>query len=392
MRRMSKLSLFVVICLLLFGRVTPTLAQENQPQTLSPDLTLFTQYPAQEIAIGDTVTINLTLRSDDQSQIVRLEVRDLPEDWLASFRGGGRIIQSAYVEPENPTLVDLRIEPAANVEAGSYTFEVLAQSDSGQVTLPLELIVKDQLPPSMTLDIDLPTLRGAPDTTFRFNATLQNEGDADLDVNLLADAPRGLLADFKLNGQSVTSIPLAANETKNLSIEVQVFPEMPAGAYEIDVVARGGEAEATTTLIADVIGDSRVEVNAPDGRLSEQISAGQTTPITLILSNTGTSPAQNITLSAAPPTGWTVEFEPAQIAEIAGGETVNVTANIQPSNQAIAGDYVVNITAQPEEGRSDTAEFRITVMTSTLWGIVGVVLIAIAVFGVGLAVMRFGRR
>ena len=48
--------------------------------------------------------------------------------------------------------------------------------------------------------------------------------------------------------------------------------------------------------------------------------------------------------------------------------------------------------AQPQDGAAKTADFRITVMTSTLWGIVGVGLIAVAVVVVGLAVMRFGRR
>jgi uncharacterized membrane protein len=48
--------------------------------------------------------------------------------------------------------------------------------------------------------------------------------------------------------------------------------------------------------------------------------------------------------------------------------------------------------ARPDEGASESTEFRVTVLTSTLWGLVGVALIAVAVFGVGMAVMRFGRR
>ncbi len=40
----------------------------------------------------------------------------------------------------------------------------------------------------------------------------------------------------------------------------------------------------------------------------------------------------------------------------------------------------------------ETAEFRITVRTSTLWGVAGIALIALAVGVVGLAVVRFGRR
>jgi uncharacterized membrane protein len=48
--------------------------------------------------------------------------------------------------------------------------------------------------------------------------------------------------------------------------------------------------------------------------------------------------------------------------------------------------------AQPNEGTAKSADFRITVQTSTLWGIAGIGLIAVAVVIVGLAVVRFGRR
>jgi uncharacterized membrane protein len=97
-------------------------------------------------------------------------------------------------------------------------------------------------------------------------------------------------------------------------------------------------------------------------------------------------------LSASQPAGWKVEFDPKQIAEVPAGKQVEVTANIQPADQAIAGDYVVTVRAKPEDGPAKPADFRITVLTSTLWGIVGIGLIAVAVVVVGLAVMRFGRR
>jgi uncharacterized membrane protein len=53
---------------------------------------------------------------------------------------------------------------------------------------------------------------------------------------------------------------------------------------------------------------------------------------------------------------------------------------------------MVTVRAKPAQGATEIAEFRITVKTSTLWGIVGVGLIAVAVAVVGFAVMRFGRR
>jgi uncharacterized membrane protein len=381
--------------LLLAGGVSPALAQEGQqdpPQT-PPGLTVFTKYPAQEAAIGETVTFGLTVRNGTAPDIVRLELQDLPDGWTASFRGGGRIIQSAYVEPQNDSSVDLRIEPLADVAAGTYKFTVLAQGQGNErVTLPIELIVKEKLPPSLTLESDLPTLRGTPSTTFRFNASLKNTGDQDLSVNLVADAPKGLDVSFKLTGQDVTSIPVGANETKRIDVEVKPFPDMPAGEYPVKVTAQGGDTQTELALTAVVTGQPELTVSAPDGRLSGQAYVGETTPLKLVVQNTGSASARNIQLTASQPAGWKVEFDPAQIAEVASGQQVEVTVNVQPSDQAVAGDYVVSVRAQPEDGPNKSTDFRITVLTSTLWGIVGVALIAVAVAVVGLAVSRFGRR
>jgi uncharacterized membrane protein len=64
---------------------------------------------------------------------------------------------------------------------------------------------------------------------------------------------------------------------------------------------------------------------------------------------------------------------------------------LTPSSKAIAGDYMVTLSAVGD-GTSRTSDFRVTVETSTIWGIVGLVVIAASVVVLSLAVMRFGRR
>lgn len=396
MRRIWTVSLFLALFLLVTYSAAPALAQDGDPPqsiATTQDLTFFTLYPAQEVAIGENVTFNFTLRTGATPQVVQLETQNLPEGWAATFKGGGRVIEAAYVEPENDTKLDLRIDPPKDVAAGTYKFSAIAQGENGQqVTMPIELVVKDKLPPSLEFSVELPTLRGNPSTTFRYNATLKNEGDEDLSVNLVADAPPGFQVDFKLSGQDVTSIPVAANETKRLSIEAKPFPDMPAGAYPISVLAQGGATQANLSLTAEVTGQVELNVTAPDGRLSGQAYVGNVTPLKVVVQNTGSAPAHNVEINADQPAGWEVKFEPKTIPEVGAGNQVEVTANIKPADQAVAGDYVVTVRAKPDEGASKSADFRITVLTSTLWGIVGVGLIAVAVVVVGLAVMRFGRR
>ncbi len=370
----------------------PVLADPGPQATVVQGLSLFTNYPAQEVAIGENVTLALTLRTDSRPQITQLQVKDLPDGWVATFKGGGRIIGSAYVEPENDTKVDLRLDTPKDVAAGVYHFTVIARSDEDQAQLPVELTIAEKLPPSMDLSVELPTLKGGPDATFRYNTTLKNEGDQDTTVNLVADAPPGFQVDFKLSGQDVTSFPLAANESKKLSVEAKAFPDIPAGTYPISILAQGSDAQATIEVTAEVTGQPDLKVTAPDGRLSGQAYVGDVTPLKLIVQNNGSAPARNIELSASSPSGWQVDFEPKQLAEVDAGKQTEVTVNLHPADQAIAGDYVVTVRAKPEDGPTKSADFRVTVLTSTLWGIVGVGLIAVAVVVVGLAVMRFGRR
>lgn len=393
MRRLGPLALLLSIALLSSLLVAPAFAQDDSPpQATAAPLTLFTRYPALEAAIGETVSIPLTLQTGTVLQIVRLSVQDLPEGWTASFKGGGRAVEAAYVLPDNDASVDLRVEVPKDAVADTYRFTVVADGEDGDARLPIELTIEEKLPPSLAFTVDLPTIRGAPTATFRYDVTLKNEGDQDLSVNLLADAPAGFQVAFKLSGQDVTSLPIAANETKRLSVEVKAFNEIAAGPYSIDILAQGGEAEASTTLTADVTGQPDLSVTTSDGRLSGQAHAGQVTPLKVVIQNNGSAAARDIQLSASQPNNWSVEFTPAIIAQLQAGEQVEVTANLKPAEQSVAGDYMVTVRARPSEGASKSADFRITVRTSTMWGVVGVALIAVAVAVVGLAVARFGRR
>ena len=57
----------------------------------------------------------------------------------------------------------------------------------------------------------------------------------------------------------------------------------------------------------------------------------------------------------------------------------------------IAGDYMVSVRANGS-GASDHANFRVTVRTSTLWGVAGLGVIGASALMLGFAVTRYGRR
>jgi uncharacterized membrane protein len=363
------------------------------PQTESGNLMLFTAYPAQEVRAGESVSISLELRGVNVSpQIVQLDLRDVPDGWRATLQGGGRVVRSVFVDPESTQKVNLNVEFPDNVTDGAYRLTVIARGQGVQAQLPLEFIVGSSLPPRLSATVDLPIVRGTPNSTFTYRLKVKNDSDQDAPINLDFEAPTGFTVTFREAGQEVTSVPIKAGQTGNIDVNVRTERETPAGEYPILVRVRSDQAADEVNLTAAVRGNFELALTAPDGRLSGRATAGQETPLELILRNTGTAPATEVRLEASSPAQWSVSFEPAVITGLAPDAEVQVKALIKPPDKAIAGDYMVTLRAVPTGGSSESVEFRITVETSTWWGIVGLVLIAAALGVVTLAVSRFGRR
>jgi len=358
-------------------------------------LVVSTPFPALTVKAGEGINLPLTLKSYGlPPAYLRLRLEGVPEGWTAAFLGNGRVVEAVFLPPDGSASLTLKVEVPSGTPEGAYAMEVVAEGKGIRAELPIVLTVGKVLPPSLKLEVELPVLKGTPTTAFRYRASLKNESDQDLLVGLLAEAPEGFEVTFKpqFSGQEVTSLPVKAGETKNLDIEVSPPPKAPAGEYAIRVIARAGEAKASLDLKAIVTGRPELSIATPDGRLSGRAYAGKASPLKLVIKNRGSAEARNVELSSFEPSGWEVSFEPRTIASIPAGEKAEVTAKIKPSAKAIAGDYMVTITARPQNGTSESADFRITVLTSTMWGAVGVGVVALALGFLALAMVRFGRR
>ncbi|HYC07890.1 MAG TPA: NEW3 domain-containing protein, partial [Candidatus Binatia bacterium] len=126
---------------------------------------------------------------------------------------------------------------------------------------------------------------------------------------------------------------------------------------------------------------------------------GSPTNLTLTVANTGSGTLTNIKLSSTPPTNWTVTFGPSPvvqgdtIASLDPNKSQDITATITPASDAITGDYVLTITATASESAATAStDFRITVVTSLIWGLVAVVIIVLVLVGLFYVFRRYGRR
>jgi uncharacterized membrane protein len=151
------------------------------------------------------------------------------------------------------------------------------------------------------------------------------------------------------------------------------------------------DATVTTDLSLEITGQPKLELTGRDGSVSGRAVAGTEASIPVSVTNTGTAPAEDVELSGTGPSGWKVSFEPKTLDRVAPNETKQVEARVTPAVNAIAGDYMTTLRATAR-GESASSNFRIAVSTSTLWGIVGIGIIGIALLVLVGAVARFGRR
>lgn len=362
-----------------------------------PDLQglwLTTAYPAVTERVGDDIRLDLSLQNKNQPPArVEFAVTGLPDGWTYEIDGGGKPVTAAMVQPDATQSLTLKVTPPKDAKTGTYAFTVTGKTDAEALQLPITLTLSEAKPASVTLTPKLPALRGSPTSSFDFDVDLKNDGAADETYNLLAQAPAGFEVTFKeaYGSQELTSIPVKAGETKSLKLSVKPPSDVAAGQYEVDAAVASPSANSQTKLALVVTGQPQLSLGGPEGRLSGDATAGHERTFKFTLHNGGSAPAKDVAMSASPPGGWKVTFDPEKIDAVDPNQDVDVSVSMTPSDKAIAGDYVVNVRASGE-GASDSAAFRVTVLTSTLWGIVGLVVIGAAVIVLAVAVTRYGRR
>jgi len=353
-----------------------------------------TPYPSFSVASSESVTLDLTVHNSGlPPQRVALEIKTGPDGWGRAFLGDGKRIDSVFVAPDGTAAVKLRLEPPENAGQGTYRFDVAVQGTESSFALPIDLTIGNVLPPKMTLRPELPVLKGSPSSEFKFKLKVKNEGGSDAVARMEAAAPPAFQVKFmeEFGSQELTSFPLKPGEEKTVSAKVELPQSTKAGAFPVAVQVSTGQASAQARLQVEVTGAPRLTVSGAGERLSADTIAGEATPADVILTNTGTAPARNVKLTASEPSGWKVAFDPPALDLLPPGGTETVKATVTPAARAIAGDYMVKISANGDEV-SASSDFRMTVRTSTLWGIVGVLVIAAAMVVLVLAVVRYGRR
>ena len=380
------------LALLVVANAMPAGAQDTPPPVKG--MFLLTDYPAVTVRPGTTTTVNLRLRNYAlPPERFTLSVNNVPAGWTVTLLGGGQPAGAAMVATNDSTTLQLRLDVPANAAMGTQNLTVTAKGQSTELSLPVSVTLAKDLPAKLAVEPELPSLRGTSKSNFEYQLKVKNDSGRNLVIALAAQAPQNFETSFteQYGSQELSSLPVEAGQSKTVKLKVRPPSTIGANRYPVSVKATAEDATADASVALEITGSPKLSMAGRDGVLSARAEAGKEASIPIVVTNTGTAAADEIELSSSAPSGWKVTFEPKTIDRIAPGANKEVQALVTPPEKAIAGDYAPTFNAAAR-GETANTQFRVAVGVSTMWGAIGIGIIAIALLIMVGAVARFGRR
>lgn len=360
---------------------------------ISSGLTMSTSYPGISVKAGDSISFTLDFTNSGSGELANLSTSSLPDGFEGYFQGNGHTVSSVYVKNgESDGLLTYTVNVPDTASDGDYKITLYAKGSSRSAALTLNLNVSELDLGASTLTSDYQEQEGASGTTFKFSSTLNNNSTEDQSYALSADAPDGWNVSYTASdgSTSVSAIDVDGASSSAFTITVTPPDNVDAGDYTIPITAASANESLSMDLKVTITGKYSISMTTQNETLSFDAKANKKTAVVLDVTNNGNVALTDINLTASAPTDWTVEFSESSIDSLDAGATKEVTAYVTPAQSSISGDYVVNMTATAKE-TSNTANFRVTVETQTVWGVVGIVII-VAIFACLYEVFRkFGR-
>jgi uncharacterized repeat protein (TIGR01451 family) len=253
--------------------------------------------------------------------------------------------------------------------------------------------------PLLTLKTDFPSYSDNSGSTFSFDVTLSYNGNDRKTVNLSLTGPQGWTSSLTYQSKQVSAVDMGpadqyGPDTKTLTVTMtpNSGSSPDPASYSSTLTATSGDLNASITLTAVVKDKYSMYTTTDSGLLSTNAVVGKDNTFTFKVVNDGTASLDNVTFSDTGPTGWNVRFNPAKIDSLGAGQTQQVDAIINPpANQTVAGDYMLNFSASSGSTTS-SLNVRVTVLTSSIMGVVAIVIVAIVIIGLMVLFWRLGRR
>jgi len=289
---------------------------------------------------------------------------------------------------------------------GGLSFQSTAQAVPDTYTEPTSISTNQNSlgTEKVTLTCQYPVLSSYAGTYFSYKIELRYTGGTEPRVfDLRVKVPSGFnysITPGYGEGSEIAAIRLDPQKTYTDTINVAVRPYAwlvpEPGDYSIIVEASSDELNASIELKAIVTAKYDLDVEPARGLFNTQATAGKDNYFTISMINTGSADLEKINFSSkitGGPSGWSITFEPETIDSLPAGDTREIQVDIKPAEKTIAGDYMINISAEPESKYAfGSVNIRVTVLTPTIWGWVGIGIVVLVIAGLAFMFMRLGRR
>jgi uncharacterized membrane protein len=380
---------------------TPVLISEEEPQyalTMTP-------------ADGVYSTIMLAGRAKD----IRVDLENIGDEAVTKIAFNGEVPAGWTITFDPPRMATLAafdseriyasVSAPENFATGDYFVTLWAEGDQAS-TEKIEIrVTVRRAEREQTIEVRAihPSVEAVAGSDFVFEIQFKYVGDMLGDpksFDLVPTAPQGWEVYFTPQFEKekhISAIDLkpgsvAYSDKTRMVARAPFWPLPEPSDYTIlvDVVS---EDMKDTLEVTAVITAAYNLLLAPAGeRYDTKAKAGRDNYFSLNVGNLGTAPIDKITFISEKPAGWSVEFSPDQVDSLEALGTQTVDLNIKPPPETIAGDYMISIRASGVQRPSEKMNIRVTVETPTVWGWVGVAIIAIVVMGLVVIFMRFSRR
>ena len=316
--------------------------------------------------------------------------------------------------PAEDKVLDLafRLDVPAGTDKGTYTFRIGLFDSSGLLLDELEYsitigntlaeetaetVVEEEEPEVteiVTLSTRFRSLTGSVDDSITFRVDLKNNDRKEREFALAASVAPGWRVVFKpaFQNTQIASVNVPKFQNRGLDVTLTPPPASISGKHTVvvsTVTEDGNRSELSVQI--ELRGKPDLELTTVTGRLSIRSTAGEATDIKLVALNNGSDVMENIHMISNAPSEWNVKFAYDTIERLEPGEVVEIALSVTPPGRTIPGDYNVSFIASSLQGR-DEADFRITVIRSSVFGFVGIAIVVLVALGIAGLFVRLGRR
>jgi uncharacterized membrane protein len=355
------------------------------------DIALNCTYPGMDVYPSDSFSFTVTLNNPYyHTETFSLGVTT-PSSWSLSVKNNqGEKINSVTLGAGETASLKVVGDVPSTSTSGKYSFTLKVSANGKSIELPLSVTI-NEVSAALTLTSKYSSQVISLGKTVVYPITIKNPGTKQLITFNVEDVPSGWKMLFLTSDNTqINSMLIDADSSE--SVKLQVTPSLSSSKtdYSFTVKVDGEYSSGEIELKTSIGGSYGLSMNVES--LYEETSAGSAFTETIVLTNTGYSPLNNLALSLTYPNGWTVTASPLKVTTLESNSKTTFILTVTAPSGTAAQDYLVQVTAVSDEASTSQQSIRVTVNVESSWSIYGLALLLIAAGGFALLYKKLRRR